>query len=54
MLSWVIRKLQNTVDFSAYGAECEILLKHAVNSGIEIINPKKKGYILSGKIIAKK
>lgn len=54
MLSWVIRKLQNTVDFSAYGAECEILLKHAVNSGIEIINPKKKGYVLSGKIIAKK
>ncbi|MBR5309633.1 MAG: sporulation protein YqfD [Oscillospiraceae bacterium] len=54
MLSWVIRKLQNTVDFSAYGAECEILLKHAVNSGIDIINPKKKGYVLSGKIIAKK
>lgn len=49
----LIQLIKNTVDFQAYGADCEKLLKFAVNNGIEIQKPNKKAYSMCGTINAK-
>lgn len=53
MFGSVIGKFKNTVDFYVYGADCEKLLKYAVNERIEIIAPKKKAYSMYGTVNAK-
>ncbi len=49
----VARKIMNYVDFTAEGASCEMLLTQAANEGIDIINPKKQGYKMTGTVFAK-
>ncbi len=46
------RKIMNYVDFTAEGAFCERLLTLAANENIDIINPRKQGYKMSGTVFA--
>lgn len=48
----LLKKTENTVDFSAEGAECEAFLYRSVRENLEIREPERKDYRITGKIRA--
>ncbi len=53
MLGKYIRYFIGTVDFCAEGADSESFLTFCNKNGIEIINPRKTGYVFFGSVLAK-
>ncbi len=53
MLLKILNYFSGTVDFLAEGADSEGFLSFCINNGLEIINPRKTGYIFFGTVLAK-
>ncbi len=49
----LIKKIENTVDFSVEGAECEAFLYQSICENIDIRDPRRKSYCMTGKVRAK-